>query len=50
MARAAAEWLSGLSLTGRRIRRDLLDRPGDPAWDARERLSHRLRRAAGLVA
>jgi DNA repair protein RecO (recombination protein O) len=50
MARAAAEWLSGLSLTGRRIRRDLLDRPGDPAWDTRERLSHRLRRAAGLVA
>jgi DNA repair protein RecO (recombination protein O) len=50
VARAAAEWLPGLSLTGRRIRRDLLDRSGDPAWDARERLTHRLRRAAGLVA
>ncbi|GAA4008653.1 DNA repair protein RecO [Sphingomonas humi] len=48
--RAAADWLAGLTLTGRRIRRDLLDRPGDPAWDARERLTHRLRRAAGLVA
>lgn len=48
--RAAADWLPGLTLTGRRIRRDLLDRPGDPAWDARERLIARLRRAAGLVA
>ena len=50
VARAAADWLPGLGLTGRRIRRDLLVRPGDPAWDARERLTHRLRRAAGLVA
>ena len=48
--RAAADWLPGLALTGRRIRRDLLDRAADPAWDARERLTHRLRRAAGLVA
>lgn len=47
---AAADWLAGLSLTGRRIRRDLLIRKDDPAWDARERLMHRLRRAAGLVA
>lgn len=50
VAGAAANWLPGLTLTGRRIRRDILDRPGDPAWDARERLTHRLRRAAGLVA
>ena len=50
VARAASDWLPGLSLSGRRIRRDLLDRPGDPTWDARERLTHRLRRAAGLVA
>jgi DNA repair protein RecO (recombination protein O) len=50
MARAAADWLPGLGLSGRRIRRDVLDRPDDPAWDARERLTHRLRRAAGLVA
>jgi DNA repair protein RecO (recombination protein O) len=50
LARAAADWLPGLALSGRRIRRDLLDRPGDPAWDARERLTLRLRRAAGLVA
>jgi len=50
VARAAADWLPGLTLTGRRIRRDLLDRPGDPTWDARERLTGRLRRAAGLVA
>lgn len=50
VARAAADWLPGLSLTGRRIRRDLLDRSSEPAWDARERLTHRLRRAAGLVA
>jgi DNA repair protein RecO (recombination protein O) len=50
MERAAADWLSGLALTGRRIRRDLFDRAGDPAWDARERLTHRLRRAAGVVA
>lgn len=48
--KAAADWLAGLALTGRRIRRDLFDRAGDPAWDARERLTHRLRRAAGLVA
>jgi DNA repair protein RecO (recombination protein O) len=48
--RAAADWLPGLSLTGRRIRRDLLDRPADPAFDARERLTASLRRAAGLVA
>ena len=50
MSRAAESWLSGLTLSGRRIRRDVLDRPGDSAWDARERLTHRLRRAAGLVA
>ena len=50
VARAASDWLPGLALTGRRIRRDLLERPGEPAWDARERLTHRLRRAAGLVA
>jgi DNA repair protein RecO (recombination protein O) len=50
VARAAADWLPGLALTGRRIRRDLLDRASDPAWDARERLTLRLRRAAGLVA
>jgi DNA repair protein RecO (recombination protein O) len=50
MARAAADWLPGLALTGRRLRRDILDRPDDPAWDARERLTHRLRRAAGLLA
>lgn len=50
VARAAADWLPGLGLSGRRIRRDILDRPGDPAWDARERLTHRLRRAAGMVA
>lgn len=48
--RAAGDWLPGLTLTGRRIRRDLLDRPGDPSWDARERLTTSLRRAAGLVA
>lgn len=48
--RAASDWLAGLALTGRRIRRDLLDRPGDSAWDARERLLARLRRATGLVA
>lgn len=50
VAVAAADWLPGLALTGMRIRRDLLDRSDDPAWDARERLTHRLRRAAGLVA
>jgi DNA repair protein RecO (recombination protein O) len=50
IAQAAADWLQGLAITARRLRRDLLDRPGDPAWDARERLTHRLRRAAGLVA
>nr|WP_314445048.1 recombination protein O N-terminal domain-containing protein [uncultured Sphingomonas sp.] len=50
VTRAAGDWLAGLALTGRRIRRDLLERPGDPAWDARERLTHRLRRACGLVA
>jgi DNA repair protein RecO (recombination protein O) len=50
MARAAADWLPGLALTGRRLRRDILDRPDDPAWDARERLTHWLRRAAGLLA
>lgn len=50
VSKAAVDWISGLALTGRRIRRDLLDRPGDPAWDARERLIHRLHRAAGLVA
>lgn len=50
VTRAVADWLPGLALTGRRIRRDLLVRPGDTAWDARERLTHRLRRAAGLVA
>jgi DNA repair protein RecO (recombination protein O) len=48
--RAASNWLDGLALTGRFIHRDLLDRPGDPTWDTRERLIHRLRRAAGLVA
>lgn len=47
---ATADWMAGLTLTGRRLRRDLLDRPCDPAWDARERLSHRLRRATGVVA
>ncbi|WP_300974557.1 recombination protein O N-terminal domain-containing protein [Sphingomonas sp. LHG3406-1] len=51
MERTAMEdWPAGLDLTGRRIRRDLLQRPGDPAWDARERLTGRLRRAVGLVA
>lgn len=50
IARAAADWLPGLSLTGRRLRRDIIDRPDDPSWDARERLTHRLRRAAGLLA
>ena len=50
VARAAADWLPGLSLTGRRLRRDIIDRPDDPSWDARERLTHRLRRAAGLLA
>lgn len=50
VTRAAADWLAGLALSGRRLRRDILDRPDDPAWDARERLTHRLRRAAGLVA
>lgn len=50
VSRAAADWLPGLALTGRRIRRDLLDRPGDPVLDARERLIASLRRAAGLVA
>jgi len=48
--RSVADWPTGLALTGRRIRRDLLQRPGDPAWDARERLTLRLRRAMGLVA
>jgi DNA repair protein RecO (recombination protein O) len=48
--RAASNWLPGLALTGRRIRRHLLDRPGETSWDARERLTHGLRRAAGLVA
>ena len=50
VGRAAADWLPGLSLTGRRIRRHLLDRDDDPAFDARERLTTALRRAAGLVA
>lgn len=50
VTRAAADWLPGLHLTGRRIRRSLLDRPGEPAWDARERLTVSLRRATGLVA
>ncbi|GAA4016306.1 DNA repair protein RecO [Sphingomonas swuensis] len=50
VARAAADWLPGLQLTGRRLRRDLLSRPGDPAWDSRERLMGRLRRSQGLVA
>ena len=50
VARAAADWFPGLSLTGRRLRRDIIDRPDDPSWDARERLTHRLRRAAGLLA
>jgi DNA repair protein RecO (recombination protein O) len=48
--RATADWLAGLQVSGRRLRRDLFDRPGDPAWDARERLLGRLRRASGLVA
>ncbi|GAA4041154.1 hypothetical protein GCM10022281_22670 [Sphingomonas rosea] len=48
--KASVDWPTGLALTGRRIRRDLLQRPGDPAWDARERLTARLRRALGLVA
>ncbi|NJC06187.1 DNA repair protein RecO (recombination protein O) [Sphingomonas kaistensis] len=50
VTRAASDWLTGLAVTGRRIRRDLLDRPGDSTWDARERLTLRLRRAAGVVA
>lgn len=50
VTRAAAGWLVGLAVTGRRIRRDLLDRPGDFTWDARDRLMHGLRRAAGVVA
>ena len=50
MRQAAGDWLPGLTLTGRRIRRDLTDRNDDPAWDARERLMVRLRRATGLVA
>ena len=50
MARAAADWLPGLAITGRRIRRHLLERHGETAWDARERLTHGLRRSAGLVA
>jgi DNA repair protein RecO (recombination protein O) len=50
VSRAAADWLPGLTLTGRRIRRHLLDRPGETSWDARERLTQGLRRAAGLVA
>lgn len=50
MSRAAADWLPGLMLTGRRIRRDLTQRTDDPAWDARERLIGRLRKATGLVA
>lgn len=48
--RAVADWPAGLGRTGARIRRDLLQRPGEPAWDARERLNARLRRALGLVA
>lgn len=47
---AVADWPAGLELTGRRVRRDLLQRPGEPAWDARERLTARLRRAVGLLA
>lgn len=50
VTRAAGDWLPGLALTGRRIRRDLFDPPDEPAWDARERLIGRLRRATGLVA
>jgi DNA repair protein RecO (recombination protein O) len=50
VARAATDWLAGLAVTGRRIRRDLLDRPGDSTWDARERLTDRLRKAVGVVA
>ena len=50
IALAAADWLPGLMLTGRRLRRDLLDGPAEPAWDARELLTASLRRAAGLVA
>jgi DNA repair protein RecO (recombination protein O) len=50
MARASADWLPGLSITGQRLRRHLLEQRADPAWDARERLTTSLRRAAGLVA
>ncbi len=50
VSRAAADWLPGLTLTGRRLRRNLLDTQVEPAWDARERLTASLRRAAGLVA
>lgn len=50
VSRAAADWLPGLAITGRRLRRHLLEQRADPAWDARERLTVSLRRAAGLVA
>ena len=50
VAAAASDWLPGLAVTGLRLRRDLIDRADEPAWDARLRLIDRLRRAAGVVA
>lgn len=48
----AANWreiLDGLALTGHFIRRDLLPDRAAPVADARERLTERLRRAAGVA-
>ena len=48
----AASWaqiLDGLALTGHFIRRDLLSDRAAPVADARERLTERLRRAAGVA-
>ena len=44
-----AEILDGLALTGHFIRRDLLSDRAAPVADARERLTERLRRAAGVA-
>ena len=51
-AGGAASWaeiLDGLALTGHFIRRDLLPDRSAPVADARERLTERLRRAAGVA-
>lgn len=49
LAKAAADWPVGLGMSGRRLRRDLLDRADEPVLDARARLMRRLRTAASLA-